>query len=175
MPRISAKHKLAIHEAGHAAASIYLRRAFKYATIVPKGDSAGHVRMVKLPNFEPDIDNTSMRMRRIIEREITINFAGLGAEYVVTGRKRWNVASHDTECAVMLALYLCGSSEETSAFLKWMLIRTCGLMNNPAMKASVRGLADALLERKTINAKECRRIHYESIQSAVSKSTRIEG
>ena len=47
--------KIAVHEAGHAVVSYYLKTPLKYATIVPdkKGRNLGHVRQ-RLVRFDSD-------------------------------------------------------------------------------------------------------------------------
>jgi ATP-dependent Zn protease len=122
----------AYHEAGHAAAAFALRRAVRWVSIVPDEarGTLGFCASRLMPGFRPDLDR-SPRNRAAVEREVIINFAGGIAEERFRGRKNRAGAAGDVATAVDLASTVCGSIEETSAYLAWLHIRAKNLVNSP--------------------------------------------
>jgi hypothetical protein len=73
----------AYHEAGHAVAYYVVRTVWGYrvppvrgATIVPEGDTLGHVAPFPRPSFRPDVANSSPRTVLRVHGMIVISLAG---------------------------------------------------------------------------------------------------
>ena len=109
----------AFHEAGHAVASIWLQRPFKYVTIEPDGDTLGHVHAwVPGKWFRPDLEVTP-RVRALIDAEVSVLFAGGIAEKRHVGRSNRHSTRSDYSALVGLALYIGGDERTTDAYVKW--------------------------------------------------------
>ena len=169
--------KTAYHEAGHAVAAFYMKRSFRYVTIEPEEDSLGHIMYKKFrDSFNPEID-PDREIRKPLEKAIITAFAGPIAEQIFSGRKNRIGASSDFHGALDCALYLCGSNEETEAYVNWLWIRTKNMIRQPAKWCSVEGLAKELLDCRKIGYMKARRIIKESFERAVrerNKSMRLK-
>jgi hypothetical protein len=167
----------AYHEAGHSVAAIlWFRSAFKSVSVVEIDDVAGRV-LSRGPGkwFRPDIE-VDGKVRRRIEREIMILWAGPLSEQRFTGEfndigaglllnhddpKQAGplLAGSDLSAIVTLGGYVAsGSDEETSAYIEWLRLRTLNEMNRPGWYfwPCVEALAEALLERRTMRYRQAR-------------------
>jgi ATP-dependent Zn protease len=154
----------AYHEAGHAVMGWFLDRRCLKATIMVDNErgSLGHVQHDRLKRFNPDVkDSPGLRDR--IDREIMICLAGMQAEAKVRGKQNWTGASGDHDQAVYLASYRCGDGEETSAYLRWLTVRTRALVRNVLWK-QIEGVALALKKSHTLNGEEVTAICLETIK-----------
>jgi hypothetical protein len=169
--------KTAYHEAGHAVAAFYMKRAFRYVTIEPEEDSLGHIMLKKFrDSFNPEIDS-DRKIRKPLEKAIITSFAGPIAEQIFSGRKNIIGAKSDLRDALDYACYLCGSLEETEAYVNWLWIKTKNMIRQPAKWCSVEGLAKELLDCHKIGYMKARRIIKESFERAVrerNKSMRLK-
>jgi len=112
--------KTAYHEAGHAVAAFEMKRSFRHVTIEPDEESLGHIMFTKFrDSFRPDIDSYS-KIRNPLEKAIITALAGPIAEQIFSGRKNLIGAGGDFHNASEYADYLCGSREESEAFIKWL-------------------------------------------------------
>lgn len=106
----------AYHEAGHAVAYYVVRTVWGYrvpqvrsATIVPEGDTLGHVAPFPMPSFRPDVANSSPRTVLRVHGMIVISLAGALAESRYRGRSTTRGAGTGTPptwrgaCVAMLA------------------------------------------------------------------------
>jgi ATP-dependent Zn protease len=118
----------AYHEAGHAVANFAMGKRFKKVSIIPipEQDSLGGVSGCGWESkLNPELNDTEqLRIRRMVEREIITSFAGVVAEAKLTGRYNHIGASQDYHDAVFYASYVTGSTEETEAYLTWLLEKT---------------------------------------------------
>jgi hypothetical protein len=149
------------HEAGHAVASIlWFHRAFKRVSVVEDDDSWGHVEQ-PLPGtwFRPDIE-VDGRVRRRIEKEVMILWAGPLCEERLTGRFNEALADSDLRTMEHLASYVTGAAEETAAYIEWLRLRTLGEMHRPGWYfwPCVDALAEALIEQKTFGYRKAREL-----------------
>jgi len=97
-------------------------------------------------------------VRRIVEREILIDFAGLAAGHYAEGRHNWRGASSDIGDAVKLACHVCPDPEEAEAYIRWLLIRAKKMIAAPHVWPLVEALAQALVKHKRLNARRARQI-----------------
>lgn len=105
MKRVSSRRlqRIACHDAGHAVIALRARMPFKYVTIIPHGNAAGHL-MGDLSAWipKPDVDE-QRKVTSWIERRIEVLLAGHAAEAHFTGRNNWVCSSHDHDSAFGLA------------------------------------------------------------------------
>jgi ATP-dependent Zn protease len=101
--------RVAYHEAGHAFASIKLRRGLVRVTIEPNEDYLGHS-LDTLSGLNSVIRDDA-NSYRVAEREILILLSGLAAEHRFAGNHNWRGAGHDFESAADLALRIHGNAK----------------------------------------------------------------
>ena len=151
--------KTAYHEAGHAVAAFILRKRFKKISIIPNPyeNSLGRLSGCGWKsNLNPEFDEDG-RLRHMVETQIIIFLAGPVAEAKLTGRYNHIGASKDYEGAVLYASYVTGSSEETSAYINWLLEKTKNILSIYRWDA-VELLAGELIKRREIGYKTTREI-----------------
>jgi hypothetical protein len=140
----------AYHEAGHAVIAFLLGYRPQSVTIVPTFDTAGHIIQDNpLHGFQLDLDGSDEARLRV-ETVITICFAGPIAQ------KRYNPRSWrrahgqwDYEKIAELALRVCGSSEQATAFIRWREIVACDMVK--AHWPRIQLVAGQLLERENLS------------------------
>ena len=92
-------HRIAVHEAGHALAALFFNPDAIYgASVLPQGDSNGHIRFV--PN------ENRVQSAAELEAEAAVMLAGHVAERVVLGEYMTG-SGQDLEGATMRIHYLC--------------------------------------------------------------------
>ena len=155
--------RIAYHEAGHAVMHVLEHIPFRHVTIVPDEESSGHVHGNPQPkSFQPEWDN-STRMERRAEALVRIDFAGQVAEQILRGRKSWKQGSQcDLGNAVDMLCYLAGGGDTLDAYLHLLLLETRNILQQPWNWAMVEAVAAALLRRKTLSAREVRRLSKEA-------------
>lgn len=150
----------AYHEAGHAVAAYWLRRAFRHVTIAPdlEGGSLGHMLDRKLkgewiPDAEPE------RYRSRFEKMIIVSMAGAEAERKFTGRYNRIGASGDRKDQVDYGCWLtAGDLDEVPLYLDLLKHRTRRLLEAHHVWFAVEVLAKELLKRETIRWKDAKEI-----------------
>ena len=171
---VSREEHTAYHEAGHAVAALRLNRPLTCATIVPSDDgSFGHVSARKLSQQMreqytggPGCGRAGRRLRDVIEAEIVVLFAGGLAEARWKGHRRRLGTGEDYRMAVEWADCICGSMEETSAFLGWLYVRARLLVDNPVDWFLIRRFASVLMEEKTVNGRRAREVFGQALTEA---------
>jgi ATP-dependent Zn protease len=160
--RLSKLELTAYHEAGHAVASLDLRRSIQTVTVIPDPDqdSLGHVKHHKLPNGEwllEEMESGNPR-RSFVEREIIIGIAGEVAETVARG-KRLNqvIGSYEWEQAFAGAGMVSGSHDEAWAHMMWLTEHTKNLLTS--QWSLVEEIAKALMVKKTLTGREVRQLY----------------
>jgi len=111
----------AYHEAGHTVICYLLGYKPQSVTIVPTVDTAGHmvIHANPLHGFQLDIDGSDEARLRI-ESAMTICFAGPIAQKRHNPRSWRKVHGQwDYDTIAELALRVCGSSEQATAFIRW--------------------------------------------------------
>jgi hypothetical protein len=161
----------AYHEAGHAVAAWWLDLPFKYVTINPDVGSLGHVMHNQAPKwFNPEIE-TGDRQRLRGERHIMAGFAGQIAEGKYRGRRPRYGMDSDNDSAVNMAMYFCGTTDTTEAFMHFCFLSSRDL----TIKSwwAVKAVAKALLERMTLSRKEVKEtIRAESARMCLKRHPR---
>jgi ATP-dependent Zn protease len=154
---------VAYHEAGHAAAAIWHGRALRRVTIVPDKEegSLGHVarRKRRRQSFDPEnqtLDDARYQTRLI--RGILIALAGPAAEERFTGRPNPHGAGGDMEYVVELACRACPDDNERMHFVGWLKVRTRRFVARPPVWIGIEAIAGALLERRTMSAREVKEV-----------------
>jgi hypothetical protein len=163
------------HEAGHAAAYLWLDVPIVSASIVADGESQGSVTGRPMPRFVTEwvesrgsgaYRSPPLRVRDRIEREIIILFAGEVAQEKATGTTEGSAVTieHSEHGTVIvdgdwhrvfeLAEVVAPSEEELGPYLDWLLARTRGLLNQPQVWVTVEALADALLAHGRLNRRQ---------------------
>lgn len=150
------------HEAGHAVMAFLLGHKVRSVTIVPGAtpDGEQYQGMVhSTPRGRVDFYSNTPAMRIKIEHVIMVTLAGDIAQRKFRPRssRTWH-ASADRTTAADMALSLCGSGEQTSAFLAWLHIRTRDIIHD--RWRVVKSVAAALLERETLTGEELRQVIF---------------
>jgi hypothetical protein len=120
-----AREATAYHEAGHAVIALRVGFGPSSATIIPTRDSHGSVVHANpLRGINMEIDGSD-RARLRVERAIKICLAGPLAQkrFKPHSYRRWH-GREDFNMAADLALRVCGSGRQASAFLKWLDVTT---------------------------------------------------
>jgi hypothetical protein len=151
--------KVAYHEAGHAVASILLRRALKYVTIVPEHGSLGATANGRLCRSGYGEDD---RAFHIIEREILILFSGAAAERRYSGRNNRRGAGADFEMARELALRIYEGGRIVEKYLAYQVELAERFIGNPVHWVQVEAVAAALVKHRTLSGRRARTICREA-------------
>jgi hypothetical protein len=153
----------AYHEAGHAFVACYFRLATHSISIEPeKGESDGHVRYQN-PLAGVDLNRDySDEARFKVEKLMIICFAGPAAQryYNPKGVRKYH-AEHDMEIVDKLMMRFAGGSKETmKAHHKWLSLRALDIVSNPEYWQTISNLAEALIERGSLNKEEIHKLVY---------------
>lgn len=149
---------VAYHEAGHAVASLALRRAIRFVSIVPEAETLGRLKLTKAPaTMRLDID-AEHRTKAWIEREILITFAGPAAEAHFTGRRNHIGAAGDFKQAVDIASYHHGLGKVLTKYLDYMMARSEAFITAAQQWVQVERLVEFLLEERHLQPKRVREI-----------------
>ncbi len=171
MKRTKALEATAHHEAGHAVAAFSQDVKINAISILPDGQSKGHIIHANpLRGIALDIDN-STRARLRIEKAVRVALAGPIAERE-WGRRNgrcphWKVgAEQDHGRAMDLISRIAGSREEANAYLRLLEIQTKQIVNSHWQRIGC--IARLLLERGELRRKDIRqalfRIFRESVE-----------
>jgi hypothetical protein len=134
------------------------RVGFRYVTIIPSGDTLGHVKNYPFgKSFQPDVEVT-LRMRDRLEKEIVIYYAGNEAEKKFCGRYNHWGSNGDFHSLVDLASYVAGGEEALEAYLKWLQLATRDMIARAENWLAVQKVAEALLEKKKLTSEEAKAI-----------------
>lgn len=131
----------------------------------PNEDPAGRVRHAPLAGgSDPEtFSSDDLEMRKLIEDQIMVSFAGEAAEEILTEQNNWQGAIDDREWAVRFVVDAVGSREELGAYINWLWIRTRNSLLSPSHWKFVEAVAKALLERGHLTRKEVRSIINDTI------------
>ncbi|HEY6701787.1 MAG TPA: hypothetical protein VI137_13415 [Pseudolabrys sp.] len=143
----------AYHEAGHAVVAAALRRKVHSITIIPDAEAHGRVRHESpLRGIRLDFDGSN-RARLRAEEAIMIFLGGPIAERRAFPRslRHWHTHGDYTK-ATDISGSVCGSTEEESAFLNWLAIKTQKILD--LRWNQIERIAAALIERRRLSGKE---------------------
>jgi hypothetical protein len=155
----------AYHEAGHAVIAYELGIPLQSVTIVPSEDAHGVVRhQDPLRGVRLDIDGSD-RARLRTERAIMICFAGpLAQQRHRANSWRGYHGQSDFDLAADLAIRICGSGEEATAFLKWLQLKTKHKVRRSWLK--IDQLAQVLLKQGTVTGRKVRTVLRPTFDSS---------
>jgi hypothetical protein len=160
----------AFHEAGHAVAAYHSHVRLRRISIgADEGDALGWLDLW-LPHVTPD-DADNVRRAQAVERDIIVLLAGAQAERVGLGRSSCPAGGVDFYEAMRRAGAICRTSEEISACLRWLQLRTYALVRSPTWRQQIDALAARLLECRQLGARETRALIRAAIPTAPSRSS----
>jgi len=135
----------AVHEAGHAVVAWHFGVRFRHVTIVPEGDSLGHLRVFR-QKLEGLTDDQ-------FKRKAAIDYAGGIAERIYAPRayRHWH-AAHDFENTAQLVLRHFGSVRQADAYLRFVRIVTEDILK--LRWPLVIALSSVLIRRRTMTGDE---------------------
>jgi hypothetical protein len=162
---------VAYHEAGHVVAALAYRRGIRRqgATIVPDAEGAvGSVSMLKHIPGDPSVDAHTGKMRLRIEEVVLVSLAGGAAQrkHRPSSVRSYRARS-DYDSAADLLIRIVGDVRELEAYFRWLMVRAENFVANPIHWLQIEAVAKALMERKTIGAKELREICFDAVRNAV--------
>ena len=172
--RKSLRQANAHHEAGHAVIAYALGYKPTSATIVPSRDVRGIVsRPSPLRGIKLDIDGSD-RARLRVERAIQICLAGPLAQqrYRRSSWRRYHGGS-DFDTARDLALHVCGSGEQATAFLRWLEITTRERVET--YWVYIARVAALLLERESLTGTDILSALQPSKSAPLKITTKVRG
>jgi hypothetical protein len=166
----------AYHEAGHAVVSFGVGRGVRRVTIIPDGDSLGHITNHGLPAFHPDY-KTDGATRRRVEQCVMISLAGAIAEARFKGHRRRLGDGADLAQVFDLASYMVGETEELNAYVRWLWLRTRNLLE--VHWPVVEHFAAELLARRHLTGREARAVWLagllEPAEPSGEKPAKVKG
>lgn len=149
----------AYHEAGHAALAIHLGIGLKKISIIPGHDYDGICIQHHQPSLQRlDYDNSDSLNKRA-EKLMMVALAGAEAQrrFAPTSVRRYQAES-DIKSVFEYAFALCGDSDEASALVRLLQIRTRNILYLPFVWSGVKALAKRLLKQHEIKSGEARDI-----------------
>lgn len=155
----------AIHEAGHAVASIHHRIKLQAVTIVQDDEAEGRC-LYTTPGLRPDVEVDARTERRLTSL-VDIALAGGAAQHHHEGIWDEDGRASDLHSATESASYLAGSNESLEAFLRWRQIVAVDFWKNPLHWARCEAVARALQAQRTLSAREVRVTCQEAIERSV--------
>ena len=131
----------------------------KAITMVEDDDSFGRVEYHP-PGawYESDLARTDTRVRRFSEQIAMAGLAGGLAEKRLTGRHNHKGASHDYRLVAHWTEPVCYSPREHQAYIEWLARRTEALIENDFLWEQIEAVADALLARESLTAREMKAV-----------------
>jgi len=157
----------AFHEAGHAVAAYHVHVRLRRISIGnEKGQELGWLDLW-LPQVTSG-DTEDVRLAHALERDIIVLLAGAQAERVGVGRSSCPAGGPDFYDAMRRAGSICRTSDEMSAWLRWLQLRTHALVESPTWRQPIEALAARLLKQRQLGERETRAI----IRAAVSAAQR---
>ena len=148
--RTSLEERSAYHEAGHFVAAYVGKKstAIRRLSIVPEGDTLGHVVPFPTPSFRPDIDPP---LQRVVDTIVTY-LAGSASEKRFAGRVDHEGSAQDYSSAVSLGMHVVTADRELELFVNWLDERAAEVID--VHWWAVTGVAKELLRRKKMTGKE---------------------
>jgi hypothetical protein len=95
-----------------------------------------------------------------------VSLAGGAAEAAFQGRYNWRGMELDLDCAIDLALKVCGCETEAGKFAEWLLERARNLITQDHTWVAVERLAAALLKEKRLSGRRAKTIYMGAVAGA---------
>lgn len=172
---MSTKLKLtAYHEAGHAIMAYCLHRRILHVSIIPEGDTLGHLQRGHGQNLERVESVTSLRIRASVEKKAMVSWGGNVAEYLLSKKKHRTVSEQDEMDIFYGLLDLSSSVEEAGAYSDWLWYRTKAMLQLSWHWAATQALAKELYHHRYIGGKRVRQIIKESIRTFVPEEPTVD-
>jgi hypothetical protein len=149
----------AYHEAGHAVMRFLLGMSVHEVSVVPNEETLGHCTGSSLRAPLDLLVWGDGHRRRKVERYILVSLAGGAAEAAFQGRYNWRGMELDLDCAIDLALKVCGGEAEAGKFAEWLLERARNLIIQDHTWAAVRRIAAALLKERRLSGRRAKAIY----------------
>jgi hypothetical protein len=145
----------AFHEAGHALMAELCGQQITSVEIVGDAEHAGSTEALRLL-ADPDENATSRDARGGVECRLKCLLAGVVAESMVSGRRRWDDTTGDLDLAVRLAMKLVDDCEDVLPLLEDIAADLEAELERrwPAVEM----LAGELLRRKRLSGPEVRQL-----------------
>lgn len=158
----------AYYEAGHAVIAMHLGLGLPETglSVVPSDDVS---EVVSIERDHSDSPGTSLNhnKRQRIESRVMETLAGTAAQryfrYLPTNPVH---GEQDQGKALDLLFLISGSNEEREAYLMWLTVRVQDMLTMPAVCCQIIAVADALLERKSLTAREVRKVSLRALGRA---------
>ena len=142
--------RTAFHEAGHAVAYAALKMGFSYVTIIPDGDSLGHLKPHK-------IRKNSWQTLEWLIKETTTSMAGWVAETFHANGKPLEYSGSDWDDIQRRLRSMATASKgellnenELMPFAEWVAVRTVNLFRLPRFWLSTEMVVERLLQERTL-------------------------
>ena len=153
----------AYHEAGHAVVAGYFSLSAYYISIDQKKGESDGCAYYQNPLVDIDLNrNHSDEVHLKAEKLIIICLAGPAAQrhYNPKGVRKYH-AEDDMEIVDKLMMRFAGGSKETmKAHHKWLSLRTLDIVSDPIHWRTISRLAEALIERGSLNKEEIHKLVY---------------
>jgi hypothetical protein len=166
--------EVAHHEAGHAVAAVYFYKPFIHVTIVPYGDSAGHVKYAKMPRSIKNAaivgDHENPRYIQWVEYDLITTLAGGIAHAKFNPKSDWRegIGDHgedvlcspgsDIQNVIHRVDDLHGKGPVADAYYAYVRARAVAFVERRWPEIQL--VAAALLERKTLSSDEVRAVVF---------------
>ena len=158
---------IAHHEAGHAVAAVTFRRSVSQVSIEPDQHSLGRVDHRPQRFDVPSSGEVPAWVRRSVNAEIVVAWAGPLAEERVAGSYDHVTAEHDLDRMFDQAMVVTlGYAQEALAYVEWLRWRTIRLLREPGVWPQVEAVAAALLQERTLGAATLQRIMAAALRSS---------
>jgi hypothetical protein len=154
--------KTAYHKAGHAVASVVLKRRFGKITVSPKGDD--FCRISSLISSINENSKQYSKTRKKLEDEIIIYYGGVVAERLYSRGYNWNGERVENRIVGDTVEFMNASDDEVAATLDSLFIRARDLIKLPCHWCAVETLAYELLKQRTIGYHKARQIIFDALK-----------
>lgn len=140
----------AIHEAGHAIASVHLGHRFRYVSIIPNDDYLGVVVHRGVPKWVADQTRPRHQIEGWFNDRVFIALAGPRAERRFLGRSNYVGASSDTSWIADIILRMALPESAHKPYFDYQRARVDGFLSAPLHWRKVEALANAILDRRKL-------------------------
>ena len=152
----------AYHEAGHTVMAYCLHCNIQHVSIIPEGDTLGHLQRGNVQNLESAEFDNSPGNRARLEKKAMVSWGGNVAEHLLSSNKRRTVSEQDAQDVFYGLLDLSSSAQEAGAYSDWLWYRTKAMLQLSWHWAATKALAKELFVHRYIGGKRVRHIIKEA-------------